>query len=43
MPAMDMWDNTVHNADNVQFKYSDFEAGGAWGAPGYYTNLKFFD
>jgi hypothetical protein len=25
MPAMDLWGNTVHNADNVQFKYDDSE------------------
>lgn len=43
MPAMDMWDNTVHNADNVQFKYSDSEAGEAWDYSGHYTNLKYFD
>jgi hypothetical protein len=27
MPAMDLWGNTVHNADNLQFRYSDSEAG----------------
>jgi hypothetical protein len=43
MPAMDMWDNTVHNADNIQFKYSDSEAGEAWDYSGHYTNLKYFD
>jgi hypothetical protein len=43
MPAMDLWDNTVHNADNVQFKYHDSEAGEAWDYSGHYTNLKFFD
>jgi hypothetical protein len=41
--AMDMWTNTVHNADNVQFKYSDSEAGEAWDYSGHYTNLKYFE
>lgn len=43
MPAMDLWGNTVHNADNVQFKYSDSEAGEGWDYSGHYTNLKYFD
>ena len=40
---MDLWGNTVHNADNVQFKYSDSEAGESWDYSGHYTNLKHFD
>jgi hypothetical protein len=43
MPAMDLWGNTVHNADNLQFKYSDSEAGEGWDYSGHYTNLKYFD
>ena len=43
MPAMDLWGNTVHNADNVQFKYSDSEAHESWDYSGHYTNLKYFD
>ena len=42
MPAMDLWGNTVHNADNVQFKYGDPEAGETWDFSGHYANLKFF-
>jgi hypothetical protein len=43
MPAMDLWSNTVHNADNVEFKYRDPEVGESWDFSGHYTNLKFFD
>ena len=43
MAAMDLWANVVHNADNVQFKYQDPEAGEHWDFSGRYTNLKFFD
>lgn len=43
MAAMDLWSNTVHNADNVQFKYSDSEAGESWDYSGHYSNLKYFD
>ena len=43
MPAMDLWGNTVHNADNVQFQYSDSEAGERWDYSGHYSNLKYFD
>jgi hypothetical protein len=43
MPAMDLWGNTVHNADNVQFKYHDSEVGEGWDFSGHYTNLKLFD
>jgi hypothetical protein len=43
MPAMDLWGNTVHNSDSVQFKYSDSEAGESWDYSGHYTNLKYFD
>jgi hypothetical protein len=42
MPAMDLWDNTVHNADNLQFKYSDAESGESWDFSGHYANLKYF-
>jgi hypothetical protein len=30
------------NADNVQFKYSDSEAGEGWDYSGHYANLKYF-
>ena len=43
MAAMDLWSNTVHNADNVQFKYNDQEAGESWDYSSHYTNLKYFD
>lgn len=42
MPAMDLWSNTVHNADNVQFKYGDQEAAESWDYSGHYANLKYF-
>ena len=42
MPAMDLWANVVHNADNVQFKYNDAGAGQGWDYSGHYSNLKFF-
>ena len=42
MPAMDLWTNTLHNADNVQFKYHD-PGGDAWDYSGHYANLKYFD
>lgn len=41
MPAMDLWANTVHNADNLQFKYDDADAG-SWDFSGHYANLKYF-
>ena len=43
MAAMDLWSNTVHNADNVKFKYDDAESGGRWDYSLHYTNLKYFD
>jgi hypothetical protein len=43
MAAMDLWSNTVHNADNVQFKYHDPDAGGEWDYSGHYSNLKYFN
>ena len=43
MPAMDLWSNTVHNADNIQFKYHDSQVGQEWDFSGHYSNLKFFD
>jgi len=43
MPAMDLWSNSVHNADNVEFKYHDAEVGESWDFSGHYTNVKFFD
>jgi hypothetical protein len=43
MAAMDLWSNTVHNADNVQFKYHDSEVAESWDYSGRYSNLKFFD
>lgn len=42
MPAMDLWSNTLHNADNVQFKYADSEEGAGWDYSGHYANLKYF-
>jgi len=42
MPAMDLWSNTVHNVDNVEFKYGDAEAGESWDYSGHYANLKYF-
>lgn len=41
MPAMDLWGNTVHNADNLQFKYDDSDAE-SWDYSGHYANLKYF-
>ena len=43
MPAMDLWTNTLHNADNVQFKYHHLEAGEGWDYSGHYANLKYFE
>lgn len=43
MAAMDLWSNTVHNADNVEFKYHDADLAQSWDFSGHYTNLKFFD
>jgi len=43
MPAMDLWSNTVSNADNIQFKYHDSDVDESWDFSGHYTNLKFFD
>jgi hypothetical protein len=43
MPAMDLWTNTLHNADNVQFKYHDPEMGEGWDYSDHYANLKYFE
>jgi hypothetical protein len=43
MAAMDLWGNTVHNADNVQFNYHDSGTGKSWNYSGHYSNLKYFD
>ena len=43
MAAMDLWTNTLHNADNVQFKYHDPAAGEGWDYSGHYANVKYFD
>ncbi len=40
--AMDPWSNTVHNAENVAFRYHDQDAGKAWDQSGHYANLKYF-
>jgi hypothetical protein len=41
MPAMDLWSNTVHNAENLEFKYADAEDGESWDYSRHYANLKF--
>lgn len=41
--AMDMWSNTVHNADNLQFEYHDSSLRKNWDYSGHYANLKYFD
>jgi hypothetical protein len=42
MTAMDLWSNTVHNADNLKFEYHDPEIGKSWDHSGNYANLKYF-
>ena len=42
MAAMDLWSNTVHNADNVEFKYEDSDERERWDYSGHYANLKYF-
>jgi hypothetical protein len=42
MTAMDLWSNTVHNADNLKFEYHDPDAGKSWDHSGNYANLKYF-
>jgi hypothetical protein len=42
MTAMDMWSNTVHNADNLKFEYHDPEVETSWDHSGNYANLKYF-
>jgi len=42
MTAMDLWSNTVHNADNRRFIYHDSEVGKSWDHSGNYANLKYF-
>lgn len=42
MTAMDMWSNTVHNADNLKFEYHDPDVGKSWDHSGNYANLKYF-
>lgn len=42
MTAMDMWSNTVHNANNLKFEYHDPEIGKSWDHSGNYANLKYF-
>jgi len=41
--AMDMWSNTVHNADNLHFEYHDSSIHKSWDYSGHYANLKYFD
>ena len=43
MTAMDLWSNTVHNADNLQFEYRDSSIHKSWDYSGHYANLKYFD
>jgi hypothetical protein len=40
--AMDSWSNTVHNADNVIFRYHDKGSGKKWDESGDYSNVKYF-
>lgn len=40
--AMDLWSNTVHNADNLRFEYHDRDIGKSWDHSGDYSNLKYF-
>ena len=42
MPAMDLWSNVVHNADNVRFVYRDSALGKSWDHSGNYANIKYF-
>jgi len=42
MTAMDLWSNTVHNADNLKFEYHDPDVGKSWDHSGNYANLKYF-
>jgi hypothetical protein len=42
MPAMDVWSNIVHNADNIQYEYNDPEVGQRWDYSGHYANVKYF-
>jgi hypothetical protein len=42
MPAMDLWSNVVHNADNVRFVYHDSALGKSWDHSGNYANIKYF-
>ena len=42
MTAMDLWSNTVHNADNLKFEYHDRDIGKSWDHSGDYANLKYF-
>jgi hypothetical protein len=42
MAAMDLWSNTVHNADNLEFKYEDADERERWDYSGHYANLKYF-
>jgi hypothetical protein len=40
--AMDSWSNTVHNSDNVIFRYHDKSMGKKWDESGDYSNVKYF-
>jgi hypothetical protein len=42
MPAMDVWSNIVHNAENTQYEYHDPEVGKSWDYSGHYANVKYF-
>ena len=42
LAAMDLWSNTVHNADNVEFKYEDAVERERWDYSRHYANLKYF-
>jgi hypothetical protein len=42
MPAMDVWSNIVHNAENIQYEYHDPEVDKSWDYSGHYANVKYF-
>lgn len=42
MTAMDLWSNTVHNADSLKFEYHDPDVSKSWDHSGNYANLKYF-
>jgi hypothetical protein len=40
MPAMDVWSNIVHNAENIQYEYHDSELGKSRDYSGHYAQRK---